>query len=539
MEDMTQAPPALTQAPPDVTPTPQINCQKAGCDKVYKARGSMMNHMRQKHSQGSAEIPSPLGSFPPASSATVLQFDDQEDATQGTSDGAVNSPKVVSRPTFICVVCDVHFPSKEDVLKHMEETHVTHDTTSNDNTFDNDNDEEVLLGEILDEAEADIYVRELEKMAFLFTTSDQNCHNCAMSKEVENHKEKKLKEKDSKIESMARRQKKTDEKKNELYKEKKKIVEENVALKKELKICQGLLAECQKRVTTMTAETATRADMDAVTDEGDKNHKIKCNHCNFIARNKHILEEHVRIKHGRSADSIRCTACDKVFSSNDDLEVHLVQVHTEEVDCSRCNAIFMNESDVYKHSNECSEVIGPNTCNKCERDVISRAALKKHERSCRVEKQIALCRNGESCRYYKANRCSFFHPEKRQHQQPNRRNNKLPIQRSQNQQPKRIQNHPPVQEQQNQWHTVQSKRRNPRWTCNHCDTNIYNQAASRSHSGSCRGMNRQSMNVSPHRGHSGRQQLWCKFQETCTKGQTCGYKHFQSFPMGNLPQGQH
>ena len=35
---------------------------------------------------------------------------------------------------------------------------------------------------------------------------------------------------------MARRQKKTDEKKNELYKEKKKIVEENVALKKELKI---------------------------------------------------------------------------------------------------------------------------------------------------------------------------------------------------------------------------------------------------------------------------------------------------------------
>jgi uncharacterized C2H2 Zn-finger protein len=462
----------------------------------------------------------------------VLQFDDIDDATQGNSDGAVNSPKVVTRGTFMCAVCDIHFPRKEDVSEHMNKTHVTIATPINDNVFDEDDDP--LLGEVLDEAEADIHTRELEKMAFLFTASEQNCHNCAMAKEVETHKENKLKEKDSKIESMTRRQKKTDEKKNELFKEKKKALEENAALKKELKICQELLAECQKRVTTMTAENVTRADMDAVSDEGDKNHKIKCKHCRFIARNEHILEEHVRLKHGWSEDNIRCTACNKVFSSNDDLEVHLVEVHTEEVDCSRCNAIFIKESDALMHANKCSEVISLNICNKCGRDVISRAALKKHESSCRGEEQADLCRNGASCRYYKANRCNFFHPGKRHHQQPNRKNNQPPIQRKQNQQPARVKNHPPVQEHHNQWHTVQSRRRNPLWTCNHCDKDIYNQDASRNHSNTCTGMN-----VSPQRGHSGRQQLWCKFQETCNKGQTCGYKHFQSFPMGNLPQGQH
>ena len=533
MEDATQAAPNATQeVAPAVTPTLQINCQKTGCEKVYKARSSMLSHMRQKHNQDSGHIPSPLGSFPAASSATVLQFDDIYDATQGNSNGAVNSPKVVTSATFMCAICDIHFPRKEDVAEHMNETHVTITTPNNDNVFDEDDDP--LLGEVLDEAEADIYTRELEKMAYLFTASEQNCHNCAMAKEVETHKENKLKEKDSKIESMTRRQKKTDEKKNELYKEKKKVLEENAALKKELKICQGLLAECQKRVTTMTAETSTRADMDAISEEGDKNHKIKCNHCRFIARNEHILEEHVKLKHGWSADSTRCTACDKEFSSNDELEVHLVEVHTEEVDCSRCNAIFIKESDALMHANKCSEVISLNTCKKCGRDVISRAALKKHESSCRGEEQADLCRNGASCRYYKANRCNFFHPGKRHHQQPNRKNNQPPIQRKQNQQPARVKNHPPVQEHHNQWHTVQSRRRNPLWTCNHCDKDIYNQDASRNHSNTCTGMN-----VSPQRGHSGRQQLWCKFQETCNKGQTCGYKHFQSFPMGNLPQGQH
>ena len=177
------------------------------------------------------------------------------------------------------------------------------------------------------------------------------------------------------------------------------------------------MSECQKKVTTCTAETATRLTRDELTGRGDENHKIKCNHYEFNARNKHIFEEHIKIKHGRAEDGPRCNACKQVFNNNDNLKVNLVEQHTEEVDCSRCNAIFVKESDVYMHSNNCSGIISPNTCNKCEMNVVSRAALNKHESTCKGKEQLALYRNGDSCCFYKANKCNFFHPERRQNHQ--------------------------------------------------------------------------------------------------------------------------
>ena len=124
----------------------------------------MLAHMR-KHHQESTKIHSPLGSFPPSNSATVLQFDEADDAdkaendevdkddndmadnadndeadkaendkadkaendkaTQGNSDGAVNSPKVIIKATFMYAICDIHFESKEKVTKHMDKVHVT------------------------------------------------------------------------------------------------------------------------------------------------------------------------------------------------------------------------------------------------------------------------------------------------------------------------------------------------------------------------------------------------------------------------------
>ena len=135
------------------------------------------------------------------------------------------------------------------------------------------------LGEALDDADLGIVAREVERMAFLYKHNEENCHNCDMSKEVELDKERLLKEKDNKIESLKRRQVKTDQKKNELYQEKKKVIMENTAIKKELKKCQDMLAESQRKVTTLTVEKTTRASMAESAEEGDINQHIKCNHC--------------------------------------------------------------------------------------------------------------------------------------------------------------------------------------------------------------------------------------------------------------------
>ena len=64
----------------------------------------MLTLMRKKHNQDSAQIPSPLGSFLPSSSATVLQFDNAEDATQGNSNGPWTRPKLLAVQT-LSVLC--------------------------------------------------------------------------------------------------------------------------------------------------------------------------------------------------------------------------------------------------------------------------------------------------------------------------------------------------------------------------------------------------------------------------------------------------
>ena len=72
----------------------------------------MLAHMRKNH-QDATKIRSPLGSFPSSNSATVLQFDEDEAATQENSSGAVNSPKIVMAATYVCAVCEIHFQNKK------------------------------------------------------------------------------------------------------------------------------------------------------------------------------------------------------------------------------------------------------------------------------------------------------------------------------------------------------------------------------------------------------------------------------------------
>ena len=462
----------LIVTPTQGTPTQKVVCPKTDCDKSYKARSSMLNHMRQKH-QDVAEIPSPLGSFPPSGSAIMLQFDESDNAaTQGNSCGDVNSPVVRTEATYICDLCETHIKSKEALKKHKTEAH----DNLNDDVIGHD---EEHLGEALDDQEATelgMVAREVERMAFLHKHAEQNCHNCAMSKEVEFDKERMLKEKDSKIEAMQRRQLKADQKKNELYKEKKKVIIENTELKKELKKCQEILAETQRKVTTLTAETTTRAGISEAEDENDRNDKIKCSQCQLLFRNKTLLEEHIKIHHMSVVVSERCNACNKEFTDNDELEIHMAEQHTDEADCARCNAFFKSEEDVMRHANNA------NMCNKCDREVISKAALKKHEQICKGKKQPALCRNGEACRYHKANKRNFLHPLKNQRQQPNPKMNHQPSQVTQKKQPASRPNQQQQQHRPNQeWVTVQRRSRNPLWTCNFCDMNIYNMEASRGH----------------------------------------------------------
>ena len=90
---------------------------------------------------------------------------------------------------------------------------------------------------------------------------------------------------ESKIESMDRRQNKTNKKKNKLNKAKNKLTTEYKQLRTELKKCQDLLEQSQKKVSTLNLELATKISLAEFDETNDANQKIKCISCDFNARN--------------------------------------------------------------------------------------------------------------------------------------------------------------------------------------------------------------------------------------------------------------
>ena len=209
----------------------------------------------------------------------------------------------------------------------------------------------------------------------------------------------------------------------------------------------------------------------------------------------------------------------------------MVENHSGDVDCNKCKAVFKKEQDVFDHANDCTEILQLNSCDHCKREAISKLALKKHMKVCKQKKLNILCRNGQSCPYFKANRCSFSHPEAHNvHSQQ-------------------------IQNQNQEWHTVQRKSKKVLWTCRFCKAKIHSHEAGRNHICEMhpgksvdeqlreKRINGQ-MNTFPQKGQSavlqsGRPKLWCRFQERCTKGPHCEFRHFQlGFHQTNHQQNQ-
>ena len=113
-------------------------------------------------------------------------------------------------------------------------------------------------------------------------------------------------------------------------------------------------------------------------------------------------------------DTHRCNACSISFSDNDALEKHMEEEH--QIDCTLCQATFKKKEDVYSHANNCSKVIAPLMCNKCNIELISRAGLKRHIEKCQKSQSSKknmgdACTNGPDCRFLRENRCLYDHDE--------------------------------------------------------------------------------------------------------------------------------
>ena len=210
------------------------------------------------------------------------------------------------------------------------------------------------------------------------------------------------------------------------------------------------------------------------------------------------------------------------------------------VDCSKCHTTFKSQDEVYAHANKCSEVLEPLLCDKCNRELISKAGLKKHMDRCNGDERPAKknqeeCWNGAQCKFRKQNRCSYFHSEQPRSEEP--------------------------------WQTAQRRRpKQPRpaqvLNCNNCKKKFTSREEKQNHkcnhveerrrdhiqpttrrkdiecsrgpncfrlaNGTCWFKHTSVRNSSPHMGQekSSNSTLWCRYQDKCTRS-SCEYRHFE------------
>ena len=266
-----------------------------------------------------------------------------------------------------------------------------------------------------------------------------------------------------------------------------------------------------------------------------REHSLKS--CGNIKQKEVVIDiEDVEIDH-------RCNACSLSYDSNKHLEKHMEEHHA--TDCTKCHAIFKSQDDMYKHANVCSEIIAPLLCEKCNRELISKAGLEKHMERCKGEEQPTSnkkpkqqqskekCTNGQKCRFLKENRCLFVHKEHKQSkhvEKEPRRNLEISCQTCS----KTFSNHREKHSHRCEQHdneSVQERRKNT--DCKR------GPSCFRLAEGSC--WFRHSP-VPKRPGQQGQRSatskdkdLWCRFQDKCTT-RNCTYKHFE---LGFQQRNQH
>ena len=269
-----------------------------------------------------------------------------------------------------------------------------------------------------------------------------------------------------------------------------------------------------------------------------------------------IKEKEVVVDIEDSEECNTCNACSKSFKNNEDLEKHIEEKH--DVDCPRCKVTFDTQDDVYKHANECTAVIEPFMCEKCNRELISKVGLKKHIEKCKGENMTATkpkqkkstekCFNGPSCVFLKRDGCRYVH-DKQDTEQPWTK-----VQRGKKQRAPLPQGRPDQQLSCDQCKKMfKGKEEKRRHVCTKHQSKQQEQEEKRKNTECRRGSScfrlanntcwfkhSELLNKSPQRGQ-GRVQsvLWCQFQDQCNKS-SCTYKHFeQDFLQRNPSRNQH
>ena len=379
-----------------------------------------------------------LGSFPPSNSATVLQFDEVEDATQGNSEGAVNSPKVVIGGTYICAACDAQFQSKEEVTNHMEEIHIIFSQEMQDDNAtleeaaeeqdlndlydqfemlyhqlklsDKDQEPAKELAEklvrfkailknkeeiykktqvkLIDQEKATKLLKEENKKLKFENSQAKDCEECDMQDEVVTEQTARLVERDNEVDKLKvdlnstkklnikhiKDTKEHIDALNKLRNENSKLTKEKQDMKFELENKEDMIKSLKETCGIDDEALEERVDEDDEEEQED------------------TPEEGDDVS-GPTMNKVsgnKCTACDRTFKTNQDLENHMNAKHSLK-QCVLCDKVCASETDLVRHHNQCLQKgISTVACPKCNNTFTS-LGLRRHKPQCKGQEAQYEC----------------------------------------------------------------------------------------------------------------------------------------------------
>ena len=441
----------------------------------------MLHHLK-KHHKTTDHILSPLGSFPPSSSARVLLFSDEAEAsTQGNSSGQVNSPKVRSDGRFVCNACINDYGSKDELNKHIDSAHTLKPRQeASQGTADQLNDEDDLLElakedqdlydelEVLinkavdqDEEEGDKNYEKVKRLKKILDKKDDIQREAnelvkslktklaamkpevEMSKEVEDNNRDQFEDLKTEFEEVVKVVRTQRERNKDILIAGKLKKRETDKLKSEYKV---LITELDSVRQTNSALNKENSDL-----------KIKLKAKNDLVVGMReafaVDDEVVVVESGpnmnKSTTGHKCQACDKSFRTSTDLENHINGKHTEQT-CLYCDKIVNNEQELSKHHKECTDMgVANSICMKCN-EKFTVPGLRRHKGTCHgakeqfdcpdcgmifnsaegvkrhsdqdhkmeLVKSRIVCKHWRKGNCFKGDKCGFSHVGKQNHSEP-------------------------------------------------------------------------------------------------------------------------
>ena len=328
-------------APSTETPVQKSCPEYPKCKKTYTTKGGLTRHVQSVHKVIVDNIFLPM-----AATARVLfesHSTTEETSTQGNSHGQVNSPKVVSRGSYICGDCDKVFESHGEVLKHKKNEH---DKAQAEQLLDislnnevDDNELVVLVEEVeysVKSSEVEIIVKHtMDKLYDMVmnekSNQTENCHECNMKGEKIKGQEKMLDEKERIIDEKSAAIKSLQDRAR-IHAVEKAAADKRVVQADNMR---KLLAEKTKEVESLKTEILTKDAILALQNDELRGSEIintvekeieieageeitveaeivKCKKCKFSAPNLQFLGLHIENNH--QGNQFECSECSSKFS---------------------------------------------------------------------------------------------------------------------------------------------------------------------------------------------------------------------------------